>query len=223
MANIFDRMVNILRADINDSLDNAENPETMLNQIIRDMADALKQADSDIAGQIAEQKMIQSDLDSAKQNADAWNQKAQLAVSKNVDTLARQALARANDYTDQTLIFQKQLDAQTHAVQELKAKRDALKEKYDAAVRNKDMLISRAKRAQAQQRITTVSAKVSSVDYSSDLQRMEHRIRQMEAQSDAQAEVAAERSSLDDQLDQLGDNQLVEEQLAALKAKMGKQ
>ena len=90
MPNILDRVTNILRANINDALDHAENPEAMLNQIIRDMQDTLRQADSDVADQIAQQKMIQADLDTAKQNADAWNQKAALAVSKGGDDLARQ-------------------------------------------------------------------------------------------------------------------------------------
>ncbi len=223
MANILDRVTNILRANINDALDHAENPEAMLNQIIRDMQDALKVADSDIAEQIAEQKMIQSDLDSAKQNANAWQQKAELAVSKGMDDLARQALARVNDYNDQVAVYQKQLDAQTHAVTELKTKRDQLQEKYEAALRSKDMLISRAKRAQAQQRITQVSTKVSSVDYSSDLQHMERRIQEMEARADAQEEVASSKTSVDEQFHKLGDDDRIEQQLAALKAKKGDQ
>lgn len=223
MANILDRVTSILRANINDALDHAENPEAMLNQIVRDMQDALRQADSDIAEQIAQQKMIQSDLESAKQNADAWNQKAALAVSKGGDDLARQALARANDYTDQVAVYQKQLDAQTNAVAELKTKRDALQDKYEAATRNRDTLISRAKRAQAQQRITTATTKLSALDYSSDLEHMERRIQEMEARASAQAEVAEGHTSLDDQFHKLQGDERIEQQLAALKAAQGKQ
>jgi phage shock protein A len=223
MANILDRVTNILRANINDALDQAEDPEAMLNQIIRDMQDALRQADSDVAEQIAQQKMMQSDLDTAKQNADAWNGKAALAVSKGGDDLARQALARANDYSDQITVYQKQLDAQAHAVAELKSKRDALQEKYDEAVRNRDVLISRAKRAQAQQRITSATNKISTLDYSSDLEHMERRIQEMEARADAQTEVAESHTSLDDQLHKLQGDDRVEQQLQALKAKQAKQ
>jgi phage shock protein A len=223
MANILDRVTSVLRANINDALDHAENPEMMLNQIIRDMQDALRQADSDIAEQIAQQKMMQSDLDAAKQNADAWNQKAALAVSKGGDDLARQALARANDYTDQITVYQKQLDAQTHAVAELKAKRDALQEKYEAAQRNREVLISRAKSAQAQQRLSTATSKVSAVDYGSDLEHMERRIQEMEARANAQAEVAESHTSLDDQIHKLQGDERIEQQLAALKATQGKQ
>ncbi len=110
-----------------------------------------------------------------------------------------------------------------HAVTELKTKRDQLQEKYEAALRSKDMLISRAKRAQAQQRITQVSTKVSSVDYSSDLQHMERRIQEMEARADAQEEVASSKTSVDEQFHKLTDDDRVEQQLAALKAKKGNQ
>lgn len=218
MANILDRVTSILRANINDALDQAENPEALLNQIIRDMEDALRRADSDIAEQIAQQKLIHADLDNAKTNADAWNQKASLAVSKGADDLARQALARANDYTDQVTVYQKQLDAQTDAVGELKAKRDALQDKYEQAVRNRDTLISRAKRAQAQQRISAAASKISTVDYSSDLEHMERRITEMEARADAQTEVAESHTSLDDKFHELQSDDRIEQQLAALKA-----
>ncbi len=223
MANIIDRVTSILRANLNDLLDHAENPEAMLNQMIRDMQDALKQADSDIAEQIAQQKMIESDLNTAKQNADAWNQKAELAVSKNMDDLARQALARANDYTDQIAVYQKQLDAQVQAVSELKSKRDALEEKYQSALRNKDMLVSRAKRAQAQERITKASNKVSDIDYSSDLQHMERRIQEQEARAQAQEEVQHSHTSVDEQFEKLNEDNRVEQQLNALKAKQQQQ
>lgn len=84
------------------------------------------------------------------------------------------------------------------------------------------MLISRAKRAQAQQRITTASKKISHLDYSSDLEHMERRIQEMEARADAQTEVAEGRTSLDDQFQKLEQDDRVEQQLAALKSKQGK-
>jgi phage shock protein A len=221
MPSVFDRIGNIIRANINDLLDGAEDPEAMLNQIIRDMNDALRQADSDIADQIAQQKMIEGDLAGATHNAAAWQQKAELAVSKNRDDLAREALTRVNDYNDQLAIYTKQLDAQKAAVNELKSKRDQLNDKYQSAVRNKDMLITRAKRAQAQSNMTRATTQANSADYSSDLERMERKIREMEARSEADDEVAQSKSSVEDQINQLGSDQKVEDQLAALKAKMG--
>lgn len=222
MPSVFERISNIFRANINDMLDSAEDPEAMLNQIIRDMSDALRQADSDIADQIAQQKLLQGDLDEANRNAAAWEQKAELAVNKGRDDLAKEALVRQNDYTEQAAIYTKQLEAQTATVNELKTKRDQLKSKYDSAVRNKEQLVARARAAQAKSQMTKVSAAAGSTDYTSELERMERKIREQEARADADAEVAESKTSVDDEFAQLGDTQKVDDQLAALKAKLGK-
>jgi phage shock protein A len=222
MPNVFDRISNIIRANINDLLDSAEDPEAMLNQIIRDMNDALRQADSDIADQIAQQKVLEGDLDDAKRNHTAWQSKAELAVSKNRDDLAREALLRVNDYTEQSAIYEKQLEGQKSAVVELKAKRELLKSKYDQARRNKDNLVARARAAQAKGKMTQVANKANTADYASELERMERKIRHMEARADADEEVAADKTSVEDEFDKLGADQQLEDQLAALKAKMGK-
>ena len=222
MATVFDRISNIIRANINDMLDSAEDPEAMLNQIIRDMNDALRQADSDIADQIAQQKMLEGDLDAAQRNQAAWQSKAELAVSKGRDDLARDALVRVNDYTEQSGIYSKQLEGQKNAVTELKSKRDLLKTKYDQALRNRDNLIARARAAQAKTRMTQVTTMSSTADYASELDRMEQKIRHQEAVADANEEVAESKTSVDDEFDKLGANDQVDAQLAALKAKMGK-
>ncbi len=217
---IFDRMNQILRANLNDMLNHAEDPEKMLNQILRDMEDALRQGQAQVAEQIAQEKMIQTDLDLAKKKSDEWNQKAELAVSKGMDDLAREALHRQSDYEAQVGVYEKQLDAQHQAVQKLKADLSALESKYDEARRNKDMLIARAKRASAQQQMASTGAQISSVDYSSDLARMERRIQEQEARAAASDEMR--KTSVDQQFEQLGANDEIEKKLAALKQKAGK-
>lgn len=222
MANVFDRIGNIIRANINDMLDSAEDPEAMLNQIIRDMNDALRQADSDIADQIAQQKMLEGDLADAQRKEADWGSKAELAVSKGRDDLARQALANQNDYTEQVALYTKQLEAQKSAVTELKAKRDQLKSKYDEAQRNKESLVARARAAQAKSKITKVTAQTTNVDYGSELDRMERKIREEEARADADAEMAESHTSVEDEFAKLGSDDKLDQQLAALKAKMEK-
>lgn len=217
---ILDRISQVLRSNVNDMLDRAEDPEKMLNQILRDMEDSLRQGQSQVADQIAQEKMLQMDLDTAKKNADEWGQKAELAVSKGMDDLAREGLHRQADYEAQVAIYQKQLDAQHQAVQKLKADLDALEAKYEDARRNKDALIARAKTASAQQQIATASQKLSAVDYSSDLARMQRRIQEQEARVAANEEV--QKSTVDDKFQQLGDQDEIEKRLAALKQKMGK-
>ncbi len=217
---ILERTSQILRANINDLLNHAENPEKMLNQILADMEDALRQGQSQVAEQIAQEKLMQTDLSQAKQNADQWAKKAELAVSKAADDLAREALRRQSDYNAQVDIYQKQLDAQHQSVQKLKSDLQALESKYDDARRNKETLLARSKRAAAQQQVSQASAKLSSVDYSSDLAHMERRIQEQEARVAAMDEVKA--TSVDEQFKKLGGDDAVEQQLAALKKKLGK-
>ncbi|MDE3090306.1 MAG: PspA/IM30 family protein [Chloroflexota bacterium] len=217
---ILDRTSQILRANVNDLLNRAEDPERMLNQILSDMEDAIRQGQKQVGDQIAQEKLIQADLETARQNADAWGKKAELAVSKGADDLAREALHRQGDYSAQVDIYQKQADVQHQAVQKLKTDLAALQDKYEDARRNKEMLITRAKRASAQQQIASASAKLASVDYSSDLQHMERRIQEQEAHVAAAEQVQA--TSVDEQFKKLGADDAVEQKLADLKKKMGK-
>src|SRR5512138_3771451 len=113
----------------------------------------LYQGQAQVVEQIAQEKMIQADLDGAKNKSNEWSQKAELAVSKGMDDLAREALHRQSDYEVQVSVYEKQLEAQHQAVQKLKGDLAALESKYDEARRNKDVLITRAKRAAAQQQI----------------------------------------------------------------------
>ena len=217
---ILDRMSQVLRANINDMLTRAEDPEKMLNQILRDMEDAIQQGQSQVAEQIAQAKMIQRDLDDAKQQADDWGKKAELAVTKGRDDLAKEALHRQNDYAHQVDVYTSQLAAQQSAVEKLKADLDALKAKYDDARRNKDMLIARAKRTTAQKQMAQAASKISTADYSSELSRMQRRIEEGEARVEADKEVT--KSSVDDEFAKLGTDDQLDAQLAELKKKMGK-
>ena len=217
---ILDRISQVLRANVNDLLDRAEDPEKLLNQILRDMEDALRQGQAQVAEQIAQEKMIQADLDTAKKNVTDCGKKAELAVTKGMDDLAREALRRQDDYEQQVEIYQKQLDVQHQAVAKLKGDLAALENKYADARRNKETLIARAKRVSAQKQISTASAKLSNVDYSSDLARMERRIQEQEARVAAQHELQS--TSTDAKFEQLGADDAVEQRLAELKKKLGK-
>lgn len=215
-----DRLSAIVRANVNDLLDHAEDPEKMLNQILRDMEDALDKGQAQVAEQIAQEKMIQADLDTAKKNVDEWGKKAELAVSKGADDLAREALRRQQDYAEQVEIYEKQLDVQHKAIQKLKADLAALQSKYEDARRDKEMLVARAKRAAAQQQIAGAAAKLSAVDYSSDLARMTRRIEEQEARVAASEEL--QKASLEEKFEKLGADDEIEQKLAALKQKLGK-
>ncbi len=215
---ILDRMSNILRANINSLLDSAEDPERMIDQIIRDMDSALTEGRAQVRDLIAQQKLIEGDLASAQRLSKEWGEKAELAISKNRDDLAMESLRRKKDYDAQTQVYQSQLEAQKQAVEQLKKQLEQLEFKYDDAVRNKDVLIARRKRAAAQRQLAETGARLKVPDYGTEMERMERRIREEEARAAASYEVA--QGSLEGQLEELGGDDELKQELAALKAKV---
>lgn len=215
---ILDRVTTILRANINELLDAAEDPEKMLDQIIRDMDSAIRDARSQVADMIAQEKLIKSDLEEARRLSAEWEKKAELAVSKGADDLALEALRRKNDYDEHAEVYQKQWEAQRAAVERLKGELQALESKYDEAVRNKEVLIARRKRAVVTRKIAAAEAKISTVDFSAELERMERRIREEEARAEAAAELA--EKPIEKKFEELEADEALKEQLAALKARV---
>src|SRR5438094_10631097 len=95
---ILDRISTILRANINALLDQAEDPEKSFDQIIRDMADAIGQARGQVAEMIAQEKLLEADMARSQSLAREWGQKAELAVGRGADDLAKEALRHKIDY-----------------------------------------------------------------------------------------------------------------------------
>jgi phage shock protein A len=137
-------------------------------------------------------------------------------VRHQQDNLAREALARMNDANAHVTMYQQQLETQRAFVTRLRTQLDALKSKYDNAMNNRDALIARHRRAQAQQQVTTAMQSVSTTDYTNDLERMERRIRGEEAQAGANADLADDGSAA---YAALHDAEL-DEQLASLKRRI---
>jgi phage shock protein A len=217
---ILDRIGTLIRANINDLLDRAEDPEKMLDQIIRDMAEAIREAKAQVLSTIAEEKMIEGNLQRARELAEEWRQKAELAVEKGRDDLAREALRRKNDYLSNAQVYERQLAAQREVVAKLKADLQALEAKYEATVRQRDLLVARHKTARAQVKVGEVARAMTAIDPSSELARMEEKIRYEEARAAAQAELA--KASLEQQFAELERDDQVEDELQQLKQKMGK-
>lgn len=215
---VIDRMSRLVRANVNDLLDQAEDPEKMIDQIIRDMESNIGDARKQIAAMIAQEKELEYDRDETQKLADAWGDKAARAVQANKDDLAREALRRQKDYADNAALYDQQLIAQKDAVTKLKSQLSQLEAKYDQTRSQRDTLVARQKRARAQAQVASSlnSADFSSMDPSSDLDRMERKIRGQEAKTAAMLEM--QDDSLDAQFAELDYDSDIEDRLAALKA-----
>ena len=219
MASIFDRMSTILRANINSLLDKAENPEVVIDQIIRDMSSAIAEARGQVADMIAQEKILQANVQRNRDLANEWQQKAMLAVQNGRDDLGREALRRKTDYDENAQVYEQQLQAQSQMVDKLKSELAQLESKYEDARRNREILIARHRRAETQQRVAQVSAQLNTMDPSAELGRMEERIMLAEARAEAQAELQG--GTYEDEFASLSADSAVESQLQALKQQMG--
>jgi phage shock protein A len=213
---ILDRISRIVRANVNDIIDRAENPEVMIDQIIRDMESGIEEARGQVATMIAQQKLLEADLSDSEKLESAWEDKAKRAVEAGKDDLAREALRRKRDSAENAALYQEQLDAQRHAVERLKSQLSQLEAKYQHTLSQRDSLLARQRRARAQREVTEKITEFSPFDPSADLDRMERKIRQDEAEAAARLEMSDD--SYETQFEALEADDEIERELAALKS-----
>jgi len=218
---ILDRMSRLVRANINDLLDRAEDPEKMIDQIIRDMQVNITDARRQVASMIAQEKELEADLKESRELSEEWQIKAGRAVDAGKDDLAREALRRKRDSDENLAVYEQQHQVQTQTVNKLKQQLAALESKYQATLSQRDALIARQKRAVATKQVVAqssaaVSSLGSGLDAGSELDRMEAKIRSTESEAAAYQELESE--SMDAQFRELDYDIDVERELEALKA-----
>jgi len=222
MASILERISTILRSNINAALDKAEDPEKMLDQIIRDMGDAITQAKGQVALVIAQENQIETEKRITERRGQEWQDKAERAVKAGRDDLAVECLRRQKDFEAIVKTFQQQYDSQHGMVTQLRSQLDLLIRKHDDAIRNRNIMIARYRQAKASQMIAKQMSSLSGLDHSSEIGRMDRRIREQEARAAAEVELNTGAStSIDDQLMQLEAGDTMDGELKALKSKMG--
>lgn len=212
---IMDRLSTLVRANINDLIDRAEDPEKMIDQILRDMESNIGQARQQVASMIAQEKELQADYNETTKLASEWGAKAQRAVTAGKDDLAREALRRKRDNEQNANVYQQQLAVQEQTVTKLKEQLRQLEAKYQATMSQRDTLLARARRARAQEQVARTLTTFSPMDPSADLERMERKIRGSEAKAAAAVEMGDD--SFDAQFRELDYDSDIEAELARLK------
>ena len=219
---LFGRLGTLIRSNINELINRAEDPEKMLNQVLVDMKGQLVEAKKQVAVAIADEKRIKKQYEQEVAKAADWEKKAMLAVRAGNDDLARAALARKTEHDELATTLKEQWDAQKESVEQLKGALRSLDGKIEEAKRKRNILVSRQKRAQAQATINKTLSQLSSTDsYDSTFARMDERVTQLEAEAEATAELGAlPESSLESQFKALEAGSSVDTELEALKHKM---
>jgi phage shock protein A len=215
---LLDRVSRVFRANLNDLVSKAEDPEKVLDQAVIDMQQDLVKLRQAVATAIAGQKRTEAPYKQNATEADKWQQRAQLALQKGEESLAREALTRKKTHFDTSNVLKQQLDIQTTQVEELRRNLMGLESKISEAKTKKDMLKARASAAKANQQLQGTLSSIDTNSAMSAFERMEEKVMIEEAKSQAIGEMAS--SGLDDQFRQLEAGSGVEDELAAMKASL---
>jgi len=214
---LLERVSSLVRANVNDMLDKAEDPEKMIKQYLIDMHNQLIQVKTQVAAAMAdEQKLYQRYMDAQNQSND-WQHKAELAVQKSDDDLAKQALQRRNSFQETSDGFKAQYDEQKKEVDILKDSLQKLESKIQEADTKKDLLIARSHVADTQNLVHATTDRLAGTSALDGFDRMEDKVRQKEAMASASAEL--ERDPLEDKFAALEKTDDLDRQLAELKGK----
>jgi phage shock protein A len=220
---IFSRLAQLIQSNLNDLISRSEDPEKMLNQVVLDMNNQLVEAKKQVAASIADEKRLAKQFDQEAANAQEWERKAMLALRAGNEPLAKEALARKRDYDELTATLKDQWTKQKTAVDQLKKALRLLNDKIEEAKRKRNVLIARKKRAEAQRAIQETMSGLRDQSAFETFDRMAAKVDQMEAEAEAGAELAEEYSgdSLAHKFKELEGNHGTDEDLTALKRKMG--
>jgi phage shock protein A len=220
---IFARLATLIKSNLNDLISKSEDPEKMLNQVVIDMANQLIEAKKQVAVSIADEKRLAKQAEQEAANAAEWERRAMLAIKAGDDALAKEALARKKEHEALANTFKDQWQKQKQAVEQLKTALRMLNNKIEEAKRKKNVLIARKKRAEAQKAIQETMSGLNNASAFETFDRMSTKIDQMEAEAEAAGEIHEQFTgdSLANKFSQLETTAGAEDDLLALKRKMG--
>lgn len=230
---ILGRISQLVRANINALIDQAEDPQLMLDQLVRDYTNSIAEAESAVAQTIGNLRLMEQDHAEDLESAADWGRKALAASAKGTelrtsgntedadkfDKLAKIAIGKQISAENEAKTAEPTIRSQNQVVDQLKDGLDKMREKLSELTSKRDELVARAKTAQAQSQVHDAIQSIDVLDPTSELGRFEEKVRREEAKVLGQQELAA--SSLDSQFESLEDldkEAEVEARLAELKA-----
>jgi phage shock protein A len=192
LMGLFDRIGRAIRATLNSWISKAEDPEKVMEQAIIDMQDDLIRLRQAVAQAIATQKRSERQQAQAASNAAEWYQRAQLALQKGEEELAREALTRRKTYLDTATTLKEQLGQQVTIVAQMKKNMVTLEGKLAEAKTKKDMFVARARSAKASEQLNEMLGQNTTGSSIAAFERMEEKVLELEARSEAIAELNAD-------------------------------
>jgi len=216
---LLERVSTLVRANLNDLIDKAEHPEKMIKQVIIDMHNQLLQVKTQVAIAIADQHLLEKKRKENEDKVAEWMRKAELAVDKKHDDLARVALERTESYRELTEGFAQQVVDQKAQVENLKTALRQLDQKLTEAQAKADLLIAQHRRARAVGKASDARLAIGDGSKAAAFDRMKRKVAHSEAVGQAKSEIAG--GNMEDRLAALEKEDRIEQLLAELKGKRG--
>jgi phage shock protein A len=217
---VLERVATLVRANLNDLIDRAEDPEKMIKQVILDMENQLLQVKTQVAISMADQHLLQKKLAEQEDKSAEWMKKAELAVDKQQDDLARAALERYQSFSKLAEGYAQQVTDQRNQVDSLRKALDQLEQKLAEARAKSDVLIAQHRRARALEKATDAQLAVSGKGPAAGFDRMQQKVMRREAVSQAKSQLVAD--DVDRRFDVMAKEDEVGRLLDALKARRAK-
>ena len=224
MTNIFKRISDVLTANLNDLVDRVEDPERMIKQLIREMEENVNSAREGVIDALASEKQLAKELDSQRQQADDWYNRARRALETGNETLAREALLRKKEHDGIVANLQASWESSRRTSERLKAQLRALETKLEEARLKKSSLVARQRAAQAREQMDKVTDRFQAgLDLNNTFGRMADKVGEMEARMEARAEVYGDYSPAEREFLKMEVDTEVEAELAVLKKEVHKE
>jgi phage shock protein A len=216
---LLERVSTLIRANLNDLIDKAEHPEKMIKQIILDMENQLLQVKTQVAIAIADEHLLEKKQKENEEKISDWTRKAELALDKKQEDLARAAIERSLQYKQLTENFAQQVADQHLQVETLKTALHKLQEKLQEARGKSDILIAEARRARTLDKAADARVPVDGRDPGAAFDRMKQKVMRQSAIGQAKAEMLDQTTSVEDRFAQMEKEDEVNRILSELKSK----
>lgn len=215
---IFSRFKDIVSANLNDMLDQAEDPEKMIKLMIHEMEETLVEIKASCAGAMADQKKVEKLLDSARTKASDWQMKAELAIDRQREDLAREALMEKNRLVEAVVNFETEMAELDKVVTRYRDDIHVLQEKLESVRKKHRVLVQRQIQAVKSRKSSQTVTQSNSLQAVARFDRLENRIERLEAEAELEMSTLQSKSpSLADQFQNLIHSEKIEKELADLK------
>jgi phage shock protein A len=216
---LLERVSTVIRANLNDMVDRAEDPEKMIKQVILDMENQYLQVKTQVAVSIADQHMLEKKLKENEDTGNDWMRKAERAVEKSEDDLARAALDRYQTAQRLAQSYREQVEDQKAQVQILKGALQKLEQKLDEAKSKRDLLLARHRRSIALNKAARAQSGINTHSKSASFDRMKDRVHHSESVAVAEVELATDDAG--ERLNRMDRDAEIERMLTDLKTRKG--